>query len=385
MRLKSMSNNIGRRLIHTQRRRSPLAFAFDIDGVLIHEPSVLPAAKRALAILNGENKQGMKIPYIMMTNGGGSTEVDRVARLSAELGVPVYPSQMVQSHTVLRSLSHKYADEPVLVLGGINDACVARARIPTVHGPAFLHLYHNNRDAKEHLAIVMDPAQLSAGPMVAPPVRSASLDSVWDEETTMDRLIRGAYTGRLAEDVRTPSDPPSDASRLMASASTLPPPLVHIHSECYTGVSQTIPGRGAVIYLRQEGRGIGLASKLRAYNLQDMGHDTLSANLELGHGADECTYEVDAAILRDLGLIEPPGSTLNPRTGIRLLTNNPAKLQAMSAAGINILDRVEMVPPQLAIAARGVDLDKYIKAKVEKMGHMLSVPISVRNRGDNAK
>ena len=319
--------------------------------------------------------------------------------------------------------------------------CVARARIPTPHGPAFLHLYHNNRDAKEHLAIVIDPAQLSGGPMVAPAIRSASLDSTWDEETAMDRLIRGAYTGRLTEDVRTPSDPPSEVSRSMASASTIPPPLVRIHSECYTGetigsmrcdcgeqldeamrqiaqpitistasgVSQTIPGRGAVIYLRQEGRGIGLAAKLRAYNLQDMGHDTLSANLKLGHGADERTFDVAAAILRDLGVIEPLGSTQSPSTGIRLLTNNPAKLQAMSAAGINIINRVEMAPRSWqcdhdhsehskhhggresgatmigASAARGADLDKYIKAKVEKMGHMLSVPTSVRNLGDNTK
>ena len=229
----------------------------------------------------------------------------------------------------------------------VHVKCVARARIPTPHGPAFLHLYHNNRDAKEHLAIVMDPAQLSAGPMVAPAIRSASLDSAWDEETAMDRLIRGAYTGRLTEDVRTPSAPPSDVSRTITSASATPPPLVRIHSECYTGetigsmrcdcgeqldeamrqiaqpitistapgVSQTIPGRGAVIYLRQEGRGIGLAAKLRAYNLQDMGHDTLSANLTLGHGADERSYEVAAAILRDLGVTEPLRSTVNPSQG----------------------------------------------------------------------
>jgi GTP cyclohydrolase II len=229
----------------------------------------------------------------------------------------------------------------------VHVKCVARARIPTPHGPAFLHLYHNNRDAKEHLAIVMDPAQLSAGPMVAPAIRSASLDSAWDEETDMDRLIRGAYNGRLTEEVRTPSAPPSGVSKTIASAPIIPPPLVRIHSECYTGetigsmrcdcgeqldeamrqiaqpitistalgVSQTIPGRGAVIYLRQEGRGIGLAAKLRAYNLQDMGHDTLSANLMLGHGADERSYEVAAAILRDLGVTEPLGSTVNPSQG----------------------------------------------------------------------
>ncbi|CAG8270229.1 unnamed protein product [Penicillium nalgiovense] len=314
--------------------------------------------------------------------------------------------------------------------------CIARARIPTPHGPAFLHLYHNNRDAKEHLAIVMDSAQFSDGPMITPAIRSASLDSAWEEETTMERLIRGAYTGRLTEEVRTPSTPQSDVSRTIAAV--IPPPLVRIHSECYTGetigsmrcdcgeqldeamrqiaqpitistapgVSQTIPGRGAVIYLRQEGRGIGLAAKLRAYNLQDMGHDTLSANLMLGHGADERSYEVAAAILGDLGVTEPLNSIANTSQarGIRLLTNNPAKVQAMSAAGINILERVEMVPrswqcdhdhghPKPSAlhgvrdaaatmigtgAAHSADLDKYIKAKVEKMGHMLSVPPSAK-------
>ncbi|TPX07618.1 uncharacterized protein E0L32_010717 [Thyridium curvatum] len=318
--------------------------------------------------------------------------------------------------------------------------CVARARIPTPHGPAFLHLYHNNRDAKEHLAIVLDPAQLSGRPMVAPPIRSASLDSTWSEETSMDRLIRGAYIGRLTEDVAMPSDPVSEDVSVTpsVSASSVPAPLVRIHSECYTGETigsmrcdcgeqldeamrqiaepmtistgpgetKTIPGRGAVIYLRQEGRGIGLAEKLRAYNLQDMGHDTLSANLMLGHGADERSYDVAAAILRDLGMTEPTGSTVSTdkAMGIRLLTNNPNKMQAMTAAGINVLDRVEMVPRSWQCdhdhdhcahnsrqtareagatmigtdAVRGADLDKYIKAKVERMGHMLSVPKEVK-------
>lgn len=191
----------------------------------------------------------------------------------------------------------------------------------------------------------MDSAQFSDGPMIAPAIRSASLDSAWEEETTMERLIRGAYTGRLTEEVRTPSTPQSDVSRTIAAV--IPPPLVRIHSECYTGetigsmrcdcgeqldeamrqiaqpitistapgVSQTIPGRGAVIYLRQEGRGIGLAAKLRAYNLQDMGHDTLSANLMLGHGADERSYEVAAAILGDLGVTEPLNSIANTSQG----------------------------------------------------------------------
>ncbi|KAJ7127158.1 HAD-like domain-containing protein [Mycena epipterygia] len=110
------------RYLQTERRRSPLAFAFDIDGVLIHGPSVLPEAKRALKILNGGNRHGLQIPYILMTNGGGISEADRCVRLSNALGVPVQSSQLVQAHTILRSLAHKYANEPVLVLGGINDS-----------------------------------------------------------------------------------------------------------------------------------------------------------------------------------------------------------------------------------------------------------------------
>src|ERR1700728_3979291 len=73
--------------------------------------------------------------------------------------------------------------------------CMARTRIPTLYGPAFLHLYHNNRDNKEHLAIVIDPAQLSNNPttLTAPPIRSRSLNAAWNEnETVMDRITRGA-------------------------------------------------------------------------------------------------------------------------------------------------------------------------------------------------
>jgi GTP cyclohydrolase II len=159
----------------------------------------------------------------------------------------------------------------------------------------------------------------------------------------------------------------------------------------------TIPGRGAVIYLRQEGRGIGLLSKIRAYNLQDLGHDTVTANLMLGHQADERGYEVAGSILRDLGLSE----------GVRLLTNNPDKVQALEKEGLRIVERVPMIPRSWqgrsksressisttlervtlqqkeekarvkgatiigGDAVHGEDLEKYLRTKVLKMGHML--------------
>jgi len=156
--------------------------------------------------------------------------------------------------------------------------------------------------------------------------------------------------------------------------------------------SRTMPGRGAVIYLKQEGRGIGLLSKIRAYNLQDLGHDTVTANLMLGHQADERGYEIAVAILRDLGL----GSELGE--GVRLLTNNPDKVQALEKEGLRVLERVPMVPRSWrqrsnsragagaaeldagktadvtmigGEAVRGGDLDKYLRTKILRMGHML--------------
>lgn len=325
--------------------------------------------------------------------------------------------------------------------------CMVRTRVPTPHGEVFLHLYHNNRDDKEHLAIVIDPAQLDYDGSKQPAarfIRSKSLDAVWHEdETPMERITRGAYVGRLSEDGYTVSSP-DVMERTSPNHSAVPAPLVRIHSECFTGetigsmrcdcgeqldeamrriaepitfndpdtkTARTIPGRGAVIYMRQEGRGIGLLAKLRAYNLQDLGHDTVQANLLLGHGADERGYDVAAAIVRDLGLDD------DEEGGIRLLTNNPDKVQKLTDEGVHVLERVPMVPRTWrcqdeseavkvavdleskldihdldagsdaaarlrsagatligASATRGPELEKYLRTKVLRMGHMLSLP-----------
>lgn len=304
----------------------------------------------------------------------------------------------------------------------ITVQCMARTRIPTPYGHAFLHLYKNNKDDKEHLAIVADHTQLTAQTSSQSPhfIRSKSLDAKWSpEETEMERLIRGAYVGRLSPSTQVPSDSPTTTSAPAVSSSNHSLPLVRIHSECFTGetigsmrcdcgeqldealrlislpASASSPGRGAVIYLRQEGRGIGLLSKIRAYNLQDMGHDTVQANLLLGHGADERRYDIAGAILKDLGLDR----------GLELLTNNPDKVASLEAEGIQVLRRREMVPRswrQRTVAAahagtigseekaieervagatliggnttHGPELDRYLRTKVERMGHMLELP-----------
>ena len=114
-------------------------------------------------------------------------------------------------------------------------------------------------------------------------------------------------------------------------------------------------GRGVVLYMRQEGRGIGLVNKLRAYELQDNGMDTLEANLALGFKGDEREYFIGAQILRDLGV----------RT-MRLLTNNPDKVYQLEDFGLEITERVP-----IQVEATKYDL-RYLLTKKDRMGHILN-------------
>ncbi|HEX2939794.1 MAG TPA: GTP cyclohydrolase II [Rhodopila sp.] len=151
-----------------------------------------------------------------------------------------------------------------------------------------------------------------------------------------------------------------------------PAPLVRLHSECFTGDllgsmrcdcgeqlrgairRMAQDGAGVLLYLGQEGRGIGLLNKLRAYRLQDRGLDTMDANRALGWGADERNFLIGATMLRLLGV-----------NRVRLLTNNPDKLDAIAACGIEVVGR----EPHL-IAPNGVN-DEYLATKAARFGHML--------------
>ncbi|MFC4251492.1 GTP cyclohydrolase II [Sinimarinibacterium flocculans] len=153
------------------------------------------------------------------------------------------------------------------------------------------------------------------------------------------------------------------------------PPLVRVHSECLTGdalFSQrcdcgaqlesalqqiAAEGRGAVLYLRQEGRGIGLGNKIRAYALQDRGADTVEANHQLGFPADAREYGLAVQLLHQLGLCR-----------IRLMTNNPRKLDALRADGIDVIERVAVE------SGRNPHNEKYLAAKAAKLGHWLTLP-----------
>ncbi len=158
----------------------------------------------------------------------------------------------------------------------------------------------------------------------------------------------------------------------MGDLSRPDPPLVRIHSQCLTGdvfhslrcdcraqleiALETIAGfgRGLLIYEHQEGRGIGLLNKLRAYELQDAGADTVEANERLGFQSDLRSYVLPGAILRYFGL-----------QSIRLLSNNPEKVQAVEAAGVRVAERVPCIADPLDTRAA------YLQTKREKMGHLL--------------
>jgi len=149
-------------------------------------------------------------------------------------------------------------------------------------------------------------------------------------------------------------------------------PLVRVHSQCLTGdvltslrcdcraqleLSMQKIGRapsGILLYLPQEGRGIGLMNKLRAYQLQDGGMDTVEANVSLGFAADAREYEFPAKILKKLGA-----------TRIRLLSNNPDKVQQLESAGVRVVERVPCQPRTSKVSRA------YMQTKKSKMGHLL--------------
>ena len=152
------------------------------------------------------------------------------------------------------------------------------------------------------------------------------------------------------------------------------PTLVRIHSQCLTGdafgstkcdcgaqLHTTMElieqeGRGAIVYQQQEGRGIGIINKIRAYELQDIGADTVEANEQLGLAVDAREYRQCAEVLFDLGLCK-----------VRVISNNPGKLRALEEAGLEIVERVAIEVPRPDRATA------YLKTKKEKMGHLLDL------------
>ena len=191
---------------------------------------------------------------------------------------------------------------------------VAEARMPTPFGTWKVFGYRNDVDTREHVAITFGDVSTGEGVLV--------------------RIHSKCLTGDVFHSLR------CDCGWQLETAMQM------IQQE----------GRGAIVYLDQEGRGIGLLNKLKAYELQDAGDDTVQANAKLGFAPDIREYGTGSQILRDLGVRK-----------IRLMTNNPAKYVAIEGFGLQIVDRI---PLEIAPSS---DTRKYLEAKKNKLGHMLEL------------
>jgi GTP cyclohydrolase II len=191
------------------------------------------------------------------------------------------------------------------------------ARIPIEEVEFQLYLYQDDRDGKEHLALV--------------------LGQVGGKEGVLARLHSECFTGDVL------------SSRRCDCGEQLQEALNRIRQE----------GEGIVVYLRQEGRGIGLLDKLRAYNLQDQGFDTVEANLLLGHQPDERDYSAAALILQDLDV-----------RSVRLMTNNPEKISSLAELGIAIQERLPMD------STIHHDNAAYLFTKASRMQHLLNLDLT---------
>lgn len=310
--------------------------AFDAEGVA----DLLVSAERG-AILKLANQRDAATP-------GQPVLIERVPWLD----LPAAVALADPAHDLANPLKGPYRTRPVVAA----EAASAALTLARVAGllPAFFV-----RDAGEAAAHV-DAAEIASYE------RQDHLAIV-----ARARLpVAGAENSEIVA-FRSPSDAAEHVALLIGSPNG-GPPLVRLHSECLTGDvlgslkcdcgpqlhaaihAISANGWGILLYLRQEGRGIGLINKLRAYGLQDQGYDTVESNLRLGFAVDARDFTIAAAMLRLLG-----------QDSIRLLTNNPAKVAGLETAGISVIERV---PHKLPANPHNAH---YLDVKRDRTGHLL--------------
>jgi 3,4-dihydroxy 2-butanone 4-phosphate synthase / GTP cyclohydrolase II len=234
----------------------------------------------------------------IMNDDGTMARVPELTRFARKHGLPMI--------TIADLIKYRIRTESLVKRAAI-------AKLPTRYGDFTIHVFDNSVDNQEHVALVRG--------------------DITDGKEVLVRVHSSCLTGDVLHSVRCDCGAQLDAAMERISAE----------------------GRGVLLYLNQEGRGIGLANKIRAYELQDEGFDTVEANERLGFKADQRDYGVGVQILRELGV----------RT-MRLLSNNPRKLVAIEGYGLTVSDWLPLEIPASDSTRR------YLKTKKEKLGHKLS-------------
>ncbi len=237
--------------------------------------------------------------YEIMNEDGSMARVPQLLQLAREMQLSII--------TVKDLIEYRMGREKLVQR-------VVSTKLPTIHGTFDIHVYRSETDNKEHIALVKG--------------------EIHPDEPVLVRVHSECLTGDVFGSLR------CDCNDQLIAA------MKRVEQE----------GKGVVLYMRQEGRGIGLANKLKAYRLQDEGMDTVEANEKLGFRPDLRDYGIGAQILRDLGVGK-----------IRLMTNNPKKVVGLHGYGLDIVERVplEVEPHSLN--------EKYLKTKRDKLGHLILV------------
>jgi GTP cyclohydrolase II len=332
-----------------------------LQGLAQQAPVLVTTRRRAEAI-------GMEIPPHI---AGGMGETNKPITLDLPEGVPAdvilqpHETEEAGRHAALRYLSRPIASHaPLIAETAIELAKLARLLPAVVLGPLTGDPKNKRRDwARDQDLIYVDTADVLAYEEIS----ARNLQQVAQAHVPLEG----------AENARILAWRPSDGGKehlaiVVGEIDPTEPVLIRLHSECFTGdllgslrcdcgvqlrgaIAEIAKrGSGVLLYLAQEGRGIGLVNKLRAYELQDEGFDTIDANEQLGFDADERIYAPAATMLARMGIKR-----------VRLLTNNPQKISQLERYGIEVAERVAHSFP-----ANGHN-ENYLRTKAERAGHLL--------------